>query len=126
MILTYFKWHYGEGVKELLSIVASFFLFILHFFSMPLLLKTLFHPWRRMNEAYKRGLDPEALLSALLVNIIMRGVGFVSRISIIIIGVILLVIGGVLGLLLVIAWLFLPLLLVILFAVSISLILKSI
>ena len=55
LILDYFRWHYGRGVGELMGIVENFLRFVLHLFSIKLLLSTLFHPWRRMAESYGKG-----------------------------------------------------------------------
>ena len=126
MTIDYIRWHYLRGFRELIYLCRNFLQFIVHLFSIPLLLKTLFHPWRRMGEAYKKGLDPEAIISALIVNMIMRAVGFISRLAIIsvgLLGLLFVLIGSALA---IVAWLFLPLILVVLLSVSITLILNSI
>jgi len=111
MLLEYFKWHYGRGFNELILILRNFFGFLVHFFSFKLLLKTFLSPWKRMNEPYEGGLNIESALSTLVVNLIMRAVGAISRFVILFLGTCLLILFAVLSFLFSIIWLFLPLIL---------------
>jgi len=86
--LAYIKWHYGQGMKEFFGVAGNFLWFILHFFSFKLLLKTLFAPWKRLGEHYEGGLDISAFASSLVVNGLMRIVGFVTRILVLSVGLI--------------------------------------
>lgn len=122
----YFRWHYGRGYSELMSILENFLLFILHFFSLAILFKTLFHPWRRMSESHGSGLELETFFSALLVNTIMRLVGFVNRSVIIVIGIFFFFFYAVIGFVAMIAWFFAPFIAIALTSASIPLILNSI
>jgi len=90
---SYFKWHYGKSFLELLGIIKNLLSFVVHFFSFKLLLKTLFHPWRRMKENYAHGLDLGSLFSSLLVNTLMRIVGLISRLVLIFVGLIALILS---------------------------------
>ena len=108
----YVLWHYGEGIKNITALGLNFLRFENHFFSQKLLLKTLFSPYRRMQERYKKGFDVEAFLESAIINFITRLVGFLLR------SVILLA-SGVTNLFTIIAipialvlWIFLPLLIV--------------
>ena len=108
----YVLWHYGEGIKNITALGLNFLRFENHFFSQKLLLKTLFSPYRRMQERYKKGFDVEAFLESAIINFITRLVGFLLR------SVILLA-SGVANLFTIIAipialvlWIFLPLLIV--------------
>ena len=107
----YFKWHYGKSFTELFGVIKNFISFILHFFSFKLLLKTLFHPWRRMKENYPK-MDLGAFFSSLLVNIIMRIVGLISRLIIISIGLLSLFFTITFSIFLFLVWFFLPFLIV--------------
>lgn len=86
--LAYIKWHYSRGLQELFGVAGNFLWFIVHFFSFKLLLKTLFAPWKRLGEHYEGGLDLSAFASALVVNSLMRAVGFVTRILVLSVGLI--------------------------------------
>src|SRR3990167_1057381 len=75
----YVLWHYGEGIKNITALGLNFLRFENHFFSQKLLLKTLFSPYRRMQERYKKGFDVEAFLESAIINFITRLVGFLLR-----------------------------------------------
>ncbi len=87
-LLAYLKWHYGRGLREFFGVTGNFLWFISHFFSFKLLLRTLFAPWKRMGEKYQGGLDFGALASSVIVNSLMRGFGLVSRILVLLLGLI--------------------------------------
>ncbi len=92
--------------------------FIVQFFSFAVLIKTLFSPWERMSEKYRGGLNLEAIASTLIINILMRGLGFVIRVIVLLLGFAFLVLSMIAGLLLGIAWLLFPFILFFLFALS--------
>ncbi len=82
----YVKWHYSQGLRELFSVAHNFLWFITHFFSFKLLLRTLFAPWKRMGETYAGGFKLEEWASTLVVNSLMRLVGFCTKALILIVG----------------------------------------
>lgn len=84
----YFRWHYSKGLKEALNIVGNFLWFVTNFFSIKLLVTTLFSPWKKMSENYGDGFDLGKYASAFIINSIMRTVGFITRIFIIAFGII--------------------------------------
>jgi len=86
--LAYVKWHYGQGLRELFGVAGNFLWFATNFFSFKLLFKTLFAPWKRMGEHYQGGLDFGAIASTLIVNSLMRLVGFVTKIIVLLVGLI--------------------------------------
>ncbi len=108
IIWAYLKWHYAQGVRELVGVGQNFLWFLAHFFSFGLLLRTWVSPWKRMGESYGEGFNLGNFASAFIVNSLMRAVGFVSRTVVLIIGfcAYLFVLGFFLGVFLV--WLFAP------------------
>lgn len=118
----YFKWHYGEGVASLVNIIGNFVWFFYEFFSIPLLLKTYFMPFHRLNEAYRKGFNIESWFETLVVNIMMRFVGALLRTVLITLGIffILLTIG--IGVCFFVAWLLAPFLLFFLISYGIKLV----
>jgi len=87
VIVHYLIWHYGRAVVEFSHIYKNIIAFIFNFFSVPILLKSYFAPWRRMGEAYPKDvLNFGELASVLVVNLIMRLVGIVMRTVMIIVG----------------------------------------
>lgn len=107
----YIKWHYSRAIRELLNVLENFVRFVFHFFSIRLLLRTFFSPWRRMHEEYDKT-DLGNVASSLLVNAIMRVFGMVLRSVIIAAGLIFLAATLLLSVAAVFAWLLFPLLVV--------------
>ncbi|OHA17751.1 MAG: hypothetical protein A2664_04025 [Candidatus Taylorbacteria bacterium RIFCSPHIGHO2_01_FULL_46_22b] len=106
---SYLLWHYTEGLRDMTRVWTNFLWFLYNFFSIPILAKTLFEPWRRIQEQKHRGgFSPEDIAETLMTNTIMRLVGALIRLCTIAIGtcVILVVFWG--GILLYGAWLLLP------------------
>ncbi len=106
-IFDYLSWHYTRAFRDIGSVWLNFMWFILHFFSIPLLLRTLFSPWRRVSAGHKKG-DLEDYAQAIAFNLMSRLVGFLVRIVLVVVGLIaltLLILGFVVFL---IAWSFLP------------------
>lgn len=79
IIPSYIEWHYTDALRNIWGIFTNFVWFLYHFFSVPVLLRTMFSPWHKLGEKYKKGFNPGAFFSTLLVNIILRIVGFVIR-----------------------------------------------
>ena len=105
---SYLSWHYSRSLTDYLRLWARMLWFVVHVFSMSTLVATLFSPWRRMDEKYPRQLDLGAWGEVLIVNLLMRLVGFVARVTVLAFGVLALVfvlIGGAASLL---VWLAAP------------------
>lgn len=77
----FFEWLYGEGTQEFLKAWRNLHWFFYHFFSVPLMLRSLFQPLKRLKEKYGRGFDPEKFFENLVINTIMRIAGFFIRIT---------------------------------------------
>ena len=88
VLIEYARWHYGDGVSEYLLLWRNFHWFFYLFFSVPVLFATLFQPFHRMREPYKRGFDPEAFFESAFGNFIIRIVGFVTRSSLLLIALV--------------------------------------
>ncbi len=76
----YLAWHYTGGLLACLRLWGDFLWFIYNFFSVPIIVRTLFAPWRRLGESYRGGFDPGRMFETFIVNILMRLFGFVVRI----------------------------------------------
>ncbi len=104
----YFVWHYSQALKEGLVIWKTFLWFVSQLFSIRLLLRTLFSPWRRLKEYYGRGFDPVRLLESLLINIMMRFIGFIIRTITIFIGLAAELLAIIVGIMIFIIWFAFP------------------
>lgn len=117
----YLAWHYSEALNDMRKIWKNFFVFLFNFFSIFLLIRTLFSPWHRMQESYGR---IEDFFGNLIVNTLMRLVGAVIRLIFIIMGVVSVLLCAVLGLAVLAFWLVLPFLLIYTFLQGINLLTK--
>lgn len=85
--------------------------FLYNFFSIPILLRTLFAPFKRLDEGYKKGLDLGAFFETLIVNMLMRLVGAALRLFLIMIGLVAVAVACIFYLFIFLVWLLAPLLL---------------
>ncbi len=116
----YFNWHYTQGIVELSKNIWNFIVFEFHFFSVKDLLFTLFSPFQKLKEDYgNSAIDFERILSSLVVNIIMRIIGFVIRSIILTIAGVCILISCILFPLILLIWVLLPFLLLVLLGGSI-------
>ncbi len=104
----YLVWHYTRALADIFRLGRDFLWFFYHFFSIPIIARTLFAPWRRLGESYGHKLDPGAFLGTFIVNTLMRLVGFVIRIVFLVFGFGVLVLIFGLWILSLILWLVLP------------------
>ena len=109
VIVIFWRWYYGQAVKDVLKGWKNFIIFSLEYFSVPLLLKTLFAPWKRDITKKPRGLDFKKLFEYLTFNLISRGMGFFIRFFTICVGILFFLLVVILGFIFFIIWLFLPL-----------------
>lgn len=112
IIWLFWSWYYGEAPKKILKIWQNYVLFMANYFSIPLLLKTLFAPWRMDITPYKRGFVIREFFYTLTMNLISRILGAIVRIIVIVIGIAVEIIVVILGGVLFVLWLILPLLLI--------------
>src|SRR3990167_11330893 len=75
----YITWQYGEGIREFIAAWQNIHWFLWRIFSVSLLLRTFFRPFRRTSESYGRGFDPAAMAQIFLVNVVTRLVGVMVR-----------------------------------------------
>ena len=75
----YIHWLYSEGFREFFRAWMNYHWFLYHFFSVGVLLPTLFAPWHRLQERKKRGFDIGEIASRIIINLVLRLIGFVMR-----------------------------------------------
>lgn len=107
----YIRWHYTQGILDLIGVIRNFVWFFYNFFSISLLLKTLFQPFERLGERYKKGFDLGSWMETFVINTLMRLVGAIMRMFLILVGIALILLTLVVGLFFLLAWIFAPLLL---------------
>ena len=99
-------WWYGRGLTDLFSFLLALLDYIQNLFSVTVLLKTLFSPWKKMVGERGRGID--GLKIWLLDNLVSRGVGFVVRVLMIFVFMIAFLAFLIFSVIAIIFWLFMP------------------
>ncbi|OGZ08654.1 MAG: hypothetical protein A2942_02580 [Candidatus Lloydbacteria bacterium RIFCSPLOWO2_01_FULL_50_20] len=80
IIRDYFLWHYSAAYADIFGILRNYLWSVNHMFSVPEVFKSLFAPFKRIQEEKVNILKkPEDFFANLFVNFIMRIVGFVLR-----------------------------------------------
>lgn len=120
IIRHYFLWHYTEAYKELFSVCKNLIWFVVHFFSIPQLFKTLFSPWRRIVEEKKKSWDIEDFAGRILINVLSRIIGAIVRLLVISLGLVFLTITIVLAALTFVLWIIMPVIIVGCFVLGIT------
>jgi len=83
----YLVWHYGSAVRDFFGIARDLLWFGYHFFSLPVLTRTLVSPFSRIRAGGISITDIEGSMQNITANVISRAVGFVLRAIVIAIGV---------------------------------------
>lgn len=109
IVISWLGWHFYEMPTTLLQSWKNFMQFSINYFSTPLLLKTLFSPWRRYNWGYPRGFDVKLYLETFISNVFSRIMGLICRTVLIIIGVVFQIFVVFAGGIIILLWVFLPL-----------------
>ncbi len=106
LALEFISWWYSAGWLGFAKRLFGYLTSILHYFSVALLLKTLFAPWKRITSYGKRSLNER--LRALLDNLIARLVGFSVRFMVLFVALILSTVGVALSFVCLVLWPLLP------------------
>jgi hypothetical protein len=106
MIIILIKWWYGPGWIKAFVDIKSRASGIARAFSITILLKTLFAPWKRIITYSDRSLGDK--FRALLDNIVSRAVGFVVRGIVLVAALLLTLLTAVVYLLIALIWPFVP------------------
>lgn len=116
--LAWVTWWYGKGWANTVANLRSMVTGISRLFSVPILLRTLFAPWKRIISYPGASLD--AKLRALIDNLISRAVGFIVRTLVLLTALIMEALASCLGVLWIVIWPCIPLLGVVLLVKGIA------
>jgi len=111
IVLQFIKWYYLDQPKAILRTWKNFLRFNLNYFSISLLLKTLFSHWRKYQWSYGRGFDIKRYAEVFFSNLISRIIGAIIRLFLVIIGIITEIFIVLAGIIVFLGWLLLPVLL---------------
>src|SRR3989344_4259004 len=107
--MEFLNWFYSKGIDYYFTSWSGSINWVLHYFSLGLLLKTLFSPWKRLIEEDKSpGFNLQKKFEIFTFNLISRGIGAVVRLTMFWVGIVFIIfvcLGGALGF---VFWLMLP------------------
>jgi hypothetical protein len=107
MVFELFRWWYGPGWMQAVRNIGHWTEKVEQAFSVSILLRTLFAPWRRIVSGGGRSLD--AKIHDMLDNLVSRIVGFFVRLLVLIAAGFAFIIIGVLAAVMAVAWPLMPL-----------------
>ena len=114
IIISWVEWHFYQAPGFLFFVIKNYLSFYADFFSISLLLSTLFSPWRKTSWSYSKRFAIGAYLGNLVTNSFSRVLGAVLRLWLIIVGTVAQVIVFALGVAVLLLWIFSPLICVLL------------
>ncbi len=117
-LVFYVVWHYSRGLYGFFALWENIFRTVIHFFSIPLLIKTFFSPFHRLAETPPKGFHPGDFIAAKTVTLIMRIVGIIMRAILIVSGLIGLIVVALVGIVLFVSWVLLPVFIAALFIIG--------
>ncbi len=104
----WFFWQFYGMPSFLLGVWKNYILFALNYFSLPVLLKSLFAPWRKYKWSYPKGIRVTEFFSTLISNVFSRLMGALVRIVLIAAGIVFQVFVIFAGLIIFLLWLAVP------------------
>ncbi|MBR3253281.1 hypothetical protein IKF85_00990 [Candidatus Saccharibacteria bacterium] len=106
-----FSWWYVHGWEIFIEKIKNSLSSTTDFFSMNSLVRTLFKPFRQISaDTANADASLDLRFQMFIDRLISRIVGFSSRLILLVVGSIIILVGGILSLLLIIIWPFIPLL----------------
>lgn len=106
LIFPLFLWWYGQGWLRVIRDFPVNLQRVLHIFSVPILLRTLWAPWRRI--ITYPGASIDAKLRALGDNLVSRFIGFTVRMLVLVAATLIALLVTVWGIVCILAWPFIP------------------
>lgn len=106
LVLPLCIWWYSQGWLRVIRDFAVNLQRVLHIFSVPILLRTLWAPWRRI--ITYPGASIDAKLRALGDNLVSRCIGFTVRMLVLIAALLIMLLVAVWGAIWIVVWPFIP------------------
>lgn len=109
--MEFLAWHYTDGLNFYANRYVYLLRSIVHYFSLPVLLTSLFAPWKRLVVSEKKpGFDLMYELESLSFNLVSRGIGAAVRLILFIAGIFTLFLFFIFGAAGFVSWVILPVL----------------
>jgi hypothetical protein len=87
IFISWILWQFYEMPKFLIGVCVNYLVFASNIFSVFLLLKTLFFPWKKYKWNYPKGFNVTEFFNTLISNIFSRFLGALMRLFLIIAGI---------------------------------------
>lgn len=116
----YLLWHYTRAFYDLFHVWRNFLWFVIHFFSLPQLVRNWFSPFKRITEGRGEAWNIEDLAGYIIIGLLSRMIGGLIRTIYIGLGLISLGLVVILGLSTFLVWAVAPAGIVVLLAGGIS------
>ncbi len=108
----FLEWEYKDAPKFILGAWKNFLVFGLDYFSLPVLLKTFFSPWKKYRYSYGGVFEIWKNIETLVFNAMSRIIGAIIRTVFIILGIAFEVLIFISGIVAFLGWIVLPFLLI--------------
>lgn len=112
IFIQYFVWHFFDAARKIINAWRNFLLFNLHYFSISLLIRTLFSYWHKYRWSYGKRFDLKIYLETFFSNFLSRFIGMVIRIFFIVTGFLIEIFIFFFGLIILLIWFALPIILI--------------
>ncbi len=117
---SWLSWHFLEVPAKIIQGWSNFLKFNLEYFSIGVLSRTLFSPWRKQIDSYAHILDFSKNAEIFITNTFSRLIGATIRLIIILIGLFFELVILIFGFLFLLFWVFLPVIILIGLIFSVS------
>ncbi len=112
IFLLFLEWEYRDTPKSILMVWKNFLVFGLDYFSLPILLRTFFSPWKKYHSSYVGIFNVWENIEALIFNAMSRIIGAIIRLIFVIFGIAFEILIFISGIIVFLGWLILPFLLI--------------
>ncbi len=120
----YLRWHYTQGLGELLHLYRNFWWFINRLFSIPQLFTSLLAPFRRITETRRERWSFEDLAGRIVINTLSRLIGAAIRSVLLLIGLLTLAGISTIAFILIVTWFIAPALIILSILYGLSLMVR--
>lgn len=107
ILVEMFSWWYSAGITAFFAKLKHFFLVTSDFFSVNILLKTLFNPYRQIVGRATNS-SPAGMFQALIDTLVSRFIGFLIRLITLVLGGIILILQILASIVAFVVWIILP------------------